>query len=440
MGCSVRTNRHGYLAFRLYFDGLESHEGTKLRATAENRRKAEARARVIDQEIRDGAFDYLRWFPTGNLAARFLPEREPALGRIVTVRGFFRAWSAAEGSRRAVTAKWQRNRESYIRAHVVPAFGSVRLDELTPKHLVDLQTRLQRQGLAAGTIDRVIHSGLRGMLRDAELAGYRAPDLGQLFDRRFVTRLDRGSDVADIDAFTEKERERILDWFSRERRTYHAFVFFRFWTGTRPSEAIALRWGDVDLKNQRIRIRRSRVLGEDGRPKTGRSRRDVVVHGGLKKILRACLPRRPAPEDFVFTTPGGAPIDEANFQRREWLPALRALRIRPRPFYNCRHTYISMLLAAGAKPLFVCRQTGTSLEMIEKHYGDARVDAVHLDRMIRERKPSTRGETGTLSVPTDDPLPSKAKEPSVFYGLPEGAGDRSRTGDAPLGRPSQLLP
>jgi hypothetical protein len=32
-----------------------------------------------------------------------------------------------------------------------------------------------------------------------------------------------------------------------------------------------------------------------------------------------------------------------------------------------------MLLAAGAKPLFVCRQTGTSLEMIEKHYGDARV-------------------------------------------------------------------
>ena len=144
MGCFVRTNRHGYLAFRLRFEGLESHEGTKLKATPENRRKAEARARVIDQEIRDGAFDYLRWFPMGNLAARFLPERESAVGRIVTVRRFFQVWSAADGSRRAVTAKWQRNRESYIRAHVVPAVGSVRLDELTPKHLVDLQTRLRR--------------------------------------------------------------------------------------------------------------------------------------------------------------------------------------------------------------------------------------------------------------------------------------------------------
>jgi hypothetical protein len=104
---------------------------------------------------------------------------------------------------------------------------------------------------------------------------------------------------------------------------------------------------------------------------------------------RTCRPRR-APDDFVFMTPAGTPIDEANFQRRVWLRALRALRIRPRPFYNCRHTYISMLLDAGAKPLFVCRQTGTSLEMIEKHYCDARVDADQLDEMIRvgDREPT----------------------------------------------------
>ena len=101
----------------------------------------------------------------------------------------------------------------------------------------------------------------------------------------------------------------------------------------------------------RIRIRRSRVLGEDGRPKTGRSKRDVIVHEGLEAVLRALMPPRRAPDGFVFTTRAGAPIDEANFQRRVWLRALRALRIRPRPFYNCRHTYISMLLDAGAKPL-----------------------------------------------------------------------------------------
>jgi len=51
-----------------------------------------------------------------------------------------------------------------------------------------------------------------------------------------------------------------------------------------------------------------------------------------------------------------------------------------------------MLLAAGAKPLFVCRQIGTSLEMIEKHYGDARVDAEQLDEMI-----------GGFELPTGNP-------------------------------------
>ena len=434
MGCSVRTNRHGYLAFRLRFQGLESHEGTKLRDTPENRRKIEARARAINDEIRDRAFEYLRWFPSGNLAGRFRREQEPAVGRIVTVRGFFDEWSRADGGRRAVTLKWQRNRESYIRAHVVPTVGSVRLDELTPQHVVDLQARLRRKGLAASTIDRVIHSGLRGMLRDAELAGYRAPDLGQLFDRRFVTRLDQGSDAADIDPYTDEERDRIIEWFSRERRAYHAFVYFRFWTGTRPSEAIALRWGDIDLGGRRIRIRRSRVLGEDGRTKTGRSRRDLIVHEGLESLLRSHMPPRPAPEKFVFTTPHGTPIDEANFQRREWITALRALAVRPRPFYNCRHTYISTLLAAGAKPLFVCRQTGTSLEMIEKHYGDARVDARHLDEMIGDADRSTGNLSGTLPIADDDRPPSKVKEPVVFYGLPLRAGDRGRTGDVQLGK------
>ena len=39
-------------------------------------------------------------------------------------------------------------------------------------------------------------------------------------------------------------------------------------------------------------------------------------------------------------------------------PGTRSRQGGPRPFYHCRHTYISTLLAAGAKPLFVCRQTG----------------------------------------------------------------------------------
>jgi len=230
------------------------------------------------------------------------------------------------------------------------------------------------------------------MLRDAELAGYQVPDLRKLYDRRFIVRQEKGRDSAEIDPFTDEEREQIIDWFWENRRHYHGFVFFRFWTGTRPSEGIGLRWVDVDLTARRIRIRRSRVSRHDGAPKTGKSKRDVVIHEELTSVLRAHKPALANSDDFVFTTTSGAAIEESTFVRREWVPALRSLSIRQRPFYNTRHSYISSLLAAGAKPLFVCRQTGTGLEMIERHYGDARFSADQLDRLLSATQRDGRAE------------------------------------------------
>ena len=72
--------------------------------------------------------------------------------------------------------------------------------------------------------------------------------------------------------------------------------------------------------------------------------------------------------------------------------------------------------------------------MIEKHYGDTRVDAEQLDEMIGEFEPPTRNLSGTLPDASDDSLPSKVKEPFVFYGVPTRAGDRGRTGDVQLGK------
>ena len=54
MGCRIRVNRHGYLAYRLRWNGRESHEGTGLRDTPKNRATLEARACVITDEMPRG--------------------------------------------------------------------------------------------------------------------------------------------------------------------------------------------------------------------------------------------------------------------------------------------------------------------------------------------------------------------------------------------------
>ena len=77
--------------------------------------------------------------------------------------------------------------------------------------------------------------------------------------------------------------------------------------------------------------------------------------------------------------------------------------------------------------------------MIEKHYGDARLDAEQLDEIVGEFESPTGNLPGTFPVARDDSLPSKVKEPFVFYGVPTRAGDRGRTGDVQLGKLSGPL-
>ena len=47
-----------------------------------------------------------------------------------------------------------------------------------------------------------------------------------------------------------------------------------------------------------------------------------------------------------------------------------------------RRKVVRIWLDRGAKPLFVCRQAGTSLAMIGRHYGASRTIVAELDRLL----------------------------------------------------------
>jgi integrase len=52
-----------------------------------------------------------------------------------------------------------------------------------------------------------------------------------------------------------------------------------------------------------------------------------------------------------------------------WYRALRAKEIRARKPYTMRHTFISVGLTNGVKIKWLAEYCGTSVAMIEKHYG-----------------------------------------------------------------------
>src|SRR5207245_10107911 len=138
--------------------------------------------------------------------------------------------------------------------------------------------------------------------------------------------------------------------------------------GCRPSEATALRWGSVDLLSGKATFSISRHLGHEAAPKTRASRRTVTLLPPVVETLKTLLPLRVEPTSYVFTDGEGRPLDQSVFAKG-FQGVLRVLSIRPRPFYNLRHSFISIALTLGTNPKWLAEQTGTSLTMIQEHYG-----------------------------------------------------------------------
>ena len=152
---------------------------------------------------------------------------------------------------------------------------------------------------------------------------------------------------------------------------------------------------DADLRQVRPDLHVAQTHG-DGLPDLDKARRIVLVRGTkthksrrevpLTAAALAALDSVPPRIDsrYVFTTsrkcPGSnepGPFDMANFRRRVWAPAIDSAGIaKPARIYDLRSTFISNALANGLTVFETARVAGTSVKMIELHYG-ALLDTAH---------------------------------------------------------------
>jgi integrase len=436
VGCIVKCNRHSFLALRIFWNGMRSWEGTGLPDTPENRKLLEAAALVISYEIKNKTFDYLKHFPKGNKAHLFRLAEQVFSPSHVSVEGYYKGWIKKQAERvRAHRVKDY----AAIPRHVLKtridqqAFGKIALGFLNVSQLQILQNKLKAKGLKARSVNGIIHSCLRAMLRDARIDGLIKVNL---YDRAFFKPLSITDSKPSIDPYPPEEREIILEAFRTMRAHYYRFVFFQFWQGTRPSEAIALRRADVDLRYATAGIHKSIVQGHEGGTKTVRSNRQIHLHDNVVRILSEenPAPLSVRPDDFLFTTPEGTPIDESNFYKREWLPILRAKKITSRPFYNTRHSYVSFLYSIGAKSGFISSQTGDSIKTLESDYAKYIKEADDNRDFVENQIQKSATLVKPASHVDHSPAPSEKKKPLISQGLKTGAGEEGRTPDLMLGK------
>lgn len=320
----------------------------------DNRRLAARLATELERDLAAGSFDYAARFPLSRQLARLglQPQLPPA---IPTLAAYAQQWLAAQRAHLRPATFYDYS--LILRKHLTPALATRPLDQVTRQELEDWLLGLKQAGLGPRRINMAL-ARLRSIFRLAEEEGLIARNPLRLIRSLREPR-------AAIDPFDRRECAALMS--AAQSPCERALLAILLGAGLRPSEALGLRWSDLDLGRALLSVRRSRGRYGLAMTKTTASEREVDLGPILLSELRrfAALPRR-AP--WLFVGPQGQPLDWTNFRERRWPALLAAAGVRPRPPYHCRHTYATTLLAT-ANPQYVAHQMGhSSLAMIIHHY------------------------------------------------------------------------
>ena len=168
----------------------------------------------------------------------------------------------------------------------------------------------------------------------------------------------------EMDPFTRGEASHLVAVAREKLPEWHPFVLCGLRTGMRMGELLALEWGDIDWRSSTIRLSRNIVSGALTTPKNHQKRR-VDLSPQLRAVLRlarrqqaaAWLKRGKPRPDAVFASDAGTPLDESNV-RKAFNRVLDTAELHRRGPHQMRHTFASLLLAAGEPITYVSQQLG----------------------------------------------------------------------------------
>lgn len=120
-----------------------------------------------------------------------------------------------------------------------------------------------------------------------------------------------------------------------------------FYAGLRRGELRALVWNDVDVADGLIRVERSMDgYGGAGEPKSRAGRRTVPIVAALRDLMIEHKLVTERGEGLVFGSTATSPFTPTAVRKRA-LTAWRRAGLKPIGLHECRHTFASLLIAAG---------------------------------------------------------------------------------------------
>ena len=343
---TVRKATEGSIRLDFYYKNVRCREFVKGEWKPTTIKYWERRLARIELAIAEGTFDYKKEFPGSKRAENFAEYK----GDILLLKDYLSTWLKNEED--FVKAATYDTYRKDINNRLIPEFGHLPVSDLTRKHVIDW---IEQQTCSAKRLSNIV-SPLRISLDVAvdkhiipsnPLAGWK------------VRKKKGKKKKSSIDPFNYEEIQAIVGCKANEEDRLVAQ--FWFWTGLRTSELIALEWADIDFVNNRILIDKAVTWASEGpeEPKTEAGERFVELLPEAMKALQAQKKYTYMKGEHVFVNRQGERWkDDQQLRKTLWIPLLKIAGVRYRYPYQCRHTYVSMLLQAGEDIRWVSSQAG----------------------------------------------------------------------------------
>ena len=258
-----------------------------------------------------------------------------------------------------VGAKDMVSKEGHLRLHLVPYFGSMRIERISKFTVEKFRNDMLRRGHKLGNVNRILNT-YRHM-------GNRLADQGKTPAPFPMIKL-KEPDNRRNRVLTHEEEEALLGAALRDSNPYSwLFVKMGLSTGLRHSEILSARFDGLDARRRRLRVR----------VKGGRSR-EQPLSSELTEILEREREMTEAPDGWIFPSPKSASghIEDMKtaFRRCVIQASLNPKEVIP---HTMRHTAITNLAATGADIPTIQEFSGhLNLKMVMRyaHAQDRRVN------------------------------------------------------------------
>ncbi|WP_433051677.1 tyrosine-type recombinase/integrase [Dactylosporangium sp. CS-033363] len=276
---------------------------------------------------------------------------------------------------RDLKARTREEYERHIRLHVLPAFGTSTLIQITPPKVRAWRTGLLDAEVGRSTVAktyRILHAVFNTAVDDDLI-------------RRNPCRIKGAA------TFKSEERpiatlDQVFAIAAGIQPRYRLLVLLATFAQLRFGELVALRRRSIDLDTMELRVRRATVEMEDGTqvdddPKSEAGKRPISLPGGLRADIESHLAEyaQPGPHGRLFVGPQGGIPRRRNFNRI-WRKALRDAGISPDldlHLHDLRHTGSTWSAQSGATLKELMARIGHSSTRAAMIYQHATRDRDH---------------------------------------------------------------